>query len=441
MQTPDQEVERVDVFRLQPLEHSSPLPLSTKQGDGVPNFLKDEHRIEVYPHQAWLESPVHRMSFEQAGPRQDLFFDPSDVRAAIVTCGGLCPGLNNVIRSIAVELEHQYKAKEVIGLRFGYQGLNPEYGHEPLPLETALVDEIHKLGGTILGSSRGNQPVEVMVDYLVDNEIDILFCIGGDGTLRGAHAIHEEIARRGLRKAVVGVPKTIDNDICFCTRSFGFSTAIGKANEVVQVAHVEAKGSPRGIGLVKLMGRNSGFIAVGATLTSQMVNYVLVPEVPFRLEGENGLLSHLRDRMSRKRHAVIVVAEGAGQDFFQADEKNRDASGNIRLQDIGVFLRDRIKDYFSEIGEPIDMKYIDPSYVVRGAPANADDSFLCDQMARNAVHAAMAGRSDVFIGFVNNFYVHVPIVLGTRKKQQIDPESFPWQSALAATGQPAKIGY
>jgi 6-phosphofructokinase 1 len=425
---------------LGPASIPSPLRLSTRTGTGRGRFVPEgtwvRHRTEIWPD----AEPEEELLFEKDGPREHLFFEPAKTRAAVVTCGGLCPGLNNVVRSLFLELHLNYGVPEIIGIRNGYQGLNPAVGQPPIPLSMSLVSDIHKDGGTVLGSSRGNQEPGVMVDFLERENIQLLFCIGGDGTQRGAHAIFEEVRRRGRKIAVVGIPKTIDNDILFCDRTFGFVTAIEAARHIVHMAHTEATGTPRGIGLVKVMGRDAGFIACGAVMASQEVNFVLIPEVPFELHGEKGLLAALEKRMDARGHAVIVVAEGAGQHLFKDAPQERDASGNVRHHDIGPFLKEQIAAHFKELGRPVDIKYIDPSYIIRSVPANCDDSILCDHLARGAAHAAMSGRTDVLTGFINWNLIHVPMPMAVGGKRRVDLEGSLWSSVLAATGQPARFG-
>ncbi|RMF80465.1 MAG: ATP-dependent 6-phosphofructokinase [Nitrospirae bacterium] len=377
-------------------------------------------------------------AFECAGPRARIYFEPAKTKAAIVTCGGLCPGINDVIRSLVMCLHYRYGVTNVIGFRYGYQGLVPDYGHEVVELTPAVVERIHEEGGSFLASSRGHQDVAVMVDTLERLNVNILFCIGGDGTLRGAHAIAEEIGRRGLKIAVVGLPKTIDNDMCYIEKTFGFETAFTVAVEAIRSAHLEAKGAPNGIGLVKLMGRESGYLTANAALALTDANFVLVPEVPFDLDGERGFLEVLRRRMHRRHHAVILVAEGAGQSFFE-DQVEFDASGNRKLQDIGLFLKERINRYFRELGEEVNLKYIDPSYIVRATPANASDSIYCTLLGVNAVHAAMAGKTDMVVGRWNNIFTHVPIPAVTRQRNKIDPAGTLWQSVIEVTGQPRRM--
>jgi 6-phosphofructokinase 1 len=398
-----------------------------------------DDRIRVPIHIATIpgETPEDNGAFELAGPRAKLFFDPKQTRAGIVTCGGLCPGLNNVIRSLYLELHHIYQAKEVLGFRNGYQGLDPEVDTPPIVITEELVEDIHKEGGTVLGTSRGPANIEKAVDNLIRLGVDILFTVGGDGTQRGANALFQEARRRGHALAVVGVPKTIDNDVAFVSQSFGYLTAVEEAAEVIQRAHTEAHSVRNGVALVKLMGRDAGFVAAGATVASQDVNFTLIPEQPFKLEGEQGLLAALKRRLQKRAHAVIVVAEGAGQDLFPTSAEERDASGNLKIKDIGVFLKQKIEAYFKAEKMPMALRYFDPSYFIRSSRADSEDSILCDLYARNAVHAAMAGKTGLVIGQIHDHFVHVPIEELTGKKKRLRLESSAWHAVLASTGQPA----
>lgn len=402
-------------------------------------FVKDDER-ELF-HSSLndvkedFESGKPVPSFEKAGPREQIYFDPSKLTCGIVTCGGLCPGLNSVIRAIVLCLYHSYGVRAVYGFPFGYEGLTSRYGHEPVELTPALVDRIHQQGGTILGSSRGNQDIGEMVDTLERMNIGVLFTVGGDGTLRGASAISEEIERRGLKIAVIGIPKTIDNDISYIQRSFGFATAVSEAGRAISSAHSEAQGARNGIGLVKLMGRESGFIAAFAALAYSDVNFCLIPEVPFTLES---FLKALNERLGKRGHAVIVAAEGAGQDILEKTGE-RDASGNIRFQDVGIFLRDQILAYFKQKGTEISLKYIDPSYTIRSVAADANDSAFCLLLGQNAVHAGMAGRTNMVVGFWVNEFTHVPISMATSKRKKVDPKGWVWNSVVTSTGQPKEM--
>ena len=405
---------------------------------GMP-FVSDEKRVLYHSEPSEVKSYFDEgripPAIECSGPREKIFFDPQGMSCGIVTCGGLCPGLNDVIRSIVMSLYHHYGVTKVYGFRYGYEGLVPRYGHEPFDLTPDRVSDINKIGGTILGSSRGPQKVEEMVDNLERLKVGILFAIGGDGTLRGAVAIGEEARKRGLKISVIGIPKTIDNDISYIDRSFGFQTAGSEARKVVISAHNEAHGGYHGVGLVKLMGRDSGFIAAYAALAASEVNFCLIPEAPFSLEG---FLAALEERILRRNHAVVVAAEGAGQNIIRAAEQ-RDASGNILNEDIGIFLRDKIKEHFKKRGIELNLKYIDPSYTIRSVTPEANDAGFCMILGHNAVHAGMTGRTNMVVGHWQGEFTHVPIALAVSKRKKIDPEGWVWASVLACTGQPAKM--
>jgi len=423
---------RID--RLGPCKIPSPVSLR--------HFVADSRRIVYDMDEERLKTRASEkqrlVSFEEAGPREQVYFDPRETTAAIVTCGGLCPGLNDVIRSLFHTLHYVYRVGDIRGIRFGYAGLNPIVGWPMIDLNPDTVRDIHEDGGTYLGSSRGPQPVETMVDTLQKEGIDILFTIGGDGTLRGAQAIYEEITRRELPISVIGIPKTIDNDINLVSRTFGFDTAVSEAAESIRCVHTEAEAAVNGIGIVKLMGRHSGFIAASASIAQADTNFVLVPEVPFELDGPKGFLAALQKRLKNRHHAVIVVAEGAGQNLFDKDT-GTDASGNKRLGDIGLLLKEKIAAHFDKLDIGVTIKYIDPSYIIRSVPANPHDCVFCVFLAQQAVHAAMAGKTGMLVGNWNNRYVYIPIESATEKRKKINPEGMLWLSVLQSTGQPEKM--
>ena len=408
----------------------SPLPpASFIESESVPLFLDSEHLEELHG------KPPVAVSFETAGPRKDLYFDPSKTKCAVVTCGGLCPGINDVIRAIVMEAFHKYRIPTLLGIRYGLEGFIPKYAHDVVELSPHKVADIHQFGGTMLGSSRGPQDPAEIVDALERMNISALFMIGGDGTMKATQAIVGEIAQRNLRIAVIGIPKTIDNDINFINQSFGFETAVFKATEAIQCAHTEALGYKNGIGLVKLMGRESGFIAAHSTLAMKEVNFVLIPEIPFALHGEGGLLPELAKRLVTRKHAVIVAAEGAGQHLLEARSET-DPSGNVVLSDVADVLRREIKTYLDRENIPFSMKYIDPSYIIRSVPANANDKVYCGFLGQNAVHAAMSGRTNMVVAKLMDRYVHLPLDLVTRKRRKLNVLSEYWQAVLESTGQP-----
>ena len=394
-------------------------------------FVSDTERVLYHTDAAEVlreaADPDQLLSFEKAGARRKIFHDPARSRAAILTAGGLCPGLNEVIKSLTIILINRYGVGSVYGIPYGYRGLNPANGLLPIPLTAETVDTIHESGGTILGSSRGGEPVPVLVDSLVGLGVNMLFCIGGDGTARGAHEISQEILKRKLPISVIAIPKTVDNDISFIDQSFGFSTAVRTAGGIISGAHNEAKGAYNGVALIKVMGRDSGFIAAFSSLANPYVNYCLIPEEKFTLrEGHHALLPHLEQRLAKKHHAVIMVAEGAGQEFFANAAERRDASGNKLHNDIGTFLKGEILAYFKERGIEISLKYFDPGYSIRSVQAEGEDSVFCSLLAQSAVHAAMSGRTDMMVGHWAGEFTHVPIPLTTSSRKKVDLEGPLW---------------
>ena len=419
---------------------ASSLPISCRSKHENFKFVDDDNCILHDVSVSSVNKEKTAYSFEQAGPRAQSYFDASKVRAGIVTCGGLCPGINNVIRTIVMQLHHNYGVQRIHGFRYGFQGFIPSYQHEIMDMTPENVRNIHNLGGSILSSSRGPQDPSEIVDCLKRNNIQILFCIGGDGTLHGAHAIAEEVERRKEKISIICIPKTIDNDIPYCVKTFGFETAFSKAVEAVQAAHSEAYGRNYGVVIIKLMGRNSGFIAANTSLACPDVNFVLIPEVPFTIQGEKGLLRTLersfetKKKQGRHPHSVIVVAEGAGQDLLGNNGEERDASGNIRFKDIGFFLKENIQKYFKD-RYPVNIKLIEPSYMIRSLPANPHDAIFCYYLADHAVHAAMAGKTDMMVGYWNGHFTHVPLEVVNKNQKRINPNSEFWRQVLFSTGQ------
>ncbi|MDR1803527.1 MAG: ATP-dependent 6-phosphofructokinase [Treponema sp.] len=417
----------------------SPIAMSTTRGDMIANYVTDNEFIRLHTEVKIGAQPTltRKHVLECAGPREMIYFSPSNVHAGIVTCGGLCPGLNDVIRAIVRCLWYRYGVRRISGIQYGYKGFLPEYQYGVKNLTPDIVDDIHKIGGTFLGSARGGgREVVKIVDAMEQLNLNVLFTLGGDGTQRGTLDIADEVEKRKLKIALIGIPKTVDNDFALIQKSFGFDTAVDKAVDVVAAAHMEAYSAINGIGLVKLMGRESGFIAAHTALASHEVNFVLIPEVPFNLEGYNGFLTHLETRLKGRGHAVIIVAEGAMQEQLLT-EKKLDAGGNLKMADVGTYLRDRITQYFDERKMEISLKYIDPSYIIRSSPANSADSIYCERLGNAAAHAAMAGKTRIIIGLVNNEFVHVPIKAAISHRNHVDPESNLWRDTLDATHQPA----
>ena len=396
-------------------------------------FVSDNESVCYYNDAAEITGFINRgeeiPAFEKAGPREKIFHTPSWCRAAILTAGGLCPGLNDVIKFLTLSLTRDYGIDDILGIRYGYRGLNPAYNLSPVRLTQEIVDDIHDKGGSILGSSRGNEEVPMMVDSLKQLGINLLFCIGGDGTSRCAHDIAMEAKKRQLPISVVAIPKTIDNDISFIDRSFGFSTAVRTAGEFVSGAHNEAQGAYNGLALIKVMGRDSGFIAAYTTLANPYINYCLIPEEPFSLDGSDGtkaLLPNLMERMNKKHHAVMIVAEGSGQNIFASKYRQKDDSGNI-------LLKDEITRYFKARNTEINIKYFDLGYTIRSVRAEGEDAVFCATLAQSAAHAAMAGKTDVMVGHWAGEFTHVPIALATRQRKKLDLHTPLWNCVESLT--------
>ncbi|HKL56946.1 MAG TPA: ATP-dependent 6-phosphofructokinase [Sphaerochaeta sp.] len=418
----------------------SPIMMSSTRNDGQADYVSDEdhilYSIDTDNDEKGRPVPRHDETVELAGPREKIYYNPAHTHAAITTCGGICPGMNNVIRAVVRCFWYRYGVRRISGVQFGYQGLLENSPWPLIPLDPDVVDDIQEKGGTILGSARGGgKKVDEIVDTLEKLNINILVTVGGDGTLRGASEISDEIKKRGLKISIIGIPKTIDNDLSFIQSSFGMDTAVQMAVPVVRCAHIEAKNAINGIGLVKVMGRHSGFIAANTSLAQSDVNFCLIPENPFDLDGPQGFLANLRRRILDRGHAVVLVSEGAGQEHAPSTGET-DASGNVRFHDIGIFLKEKILDYFAEEGIKCNVKYIDPSYIIRSAPADSFDSIYCARLGAHAVHAAMTGKTKLLIGLMNNRFVHLPIDVAVGARNHVDLEGSLWRDVLENTRQP-----
>lgn len=376
--------------------------------------------------------------FRRAGPREKVYFKSEEVRACIVTCGGLCPGINTVIREIVCGLNYMYGVHDILGIEGGYRGF---YSKNTIQLTPKVVNDIHKRGGTFLRTSRGGHDTNKIVDNIQDRGINQVYIIGGDGTQKGAALIYKEVEKRGLQVAVAGIPKTIDNDIAVIDKSFGFDTAVEEAQRAINAAHVEVESVENGVGIVKLMGRYSGFIAMFATLASRDVDCCLIPESPFYLEGQGGLFEFIEQRLKENGHVVIVLAEGAGQEYVAQSMhavSEKDASGNRLLLDVGLWLSQKIKDHFTKVQKmAVNMKYIDPTYMIRAIPSNASDNIYCTLLAHSAVHGAMAGYTGFTIGPVSSRHAYIPIDRVTETTKTIKLTDRMWARLLSSTNQPS----
>jgi len=434
---------KIDEVYLWEVEHLSKQFASTSKipnamSNGVAyNKLISSDEVIIADIKQSPSAAAHSRAYVRAGPRRELHFDPKEVTAAIVTCGGLCPGLNNVIRELTNSLYHLYGVDKVLGVRGGYAGFYTD-GWDPIALTPEVVSNIHHEGGTFLGSSRGGFDLSATVSFLRKHRVDQLYVIGGDGTHRGAFRIHEECMRLGVRVGVAGIPKTIDNDVDYIDRSFGFSSAVQAAQAAIRTAKTEAACNlPNGVGVVKLMGRHAGFVAVHAAMGSGDVDLCLVPEVPIVMEGEKGCLPFLKRRVEEQGYAVVVVAEGAGEELL-GESTEADKSGNKKLPAIGQFLKKEIESYFGRhVPGGATVKYVDPSYMIRSCPANAADSLYCMQLAQNAVHGLMAGYTGFSVGCCNNRMVLLPIPeLVATSPRRMDCWGRTWERVLSLTRQP-----
>ncbi len=405
------------------------------------NFVQDG-RDRILCNVLTSEQGDSPASFELAGPRERIFWNPATVRVAVVTCGGLAPGLNKVLQSIVTVLENRYGVREIFGVPFGYQGFTRDAAGALLfpwrRLSSAAVQNIDFEAGSILGSGRGHSNPVGIADTLQSQNIQLLFTLGGDGTLAGAHALQQETDRRGLPLGIVGVPKTIDNDIPCVSKSFGFESAVGKAMEALRCAQTEARGAFHGIGLVKLMGRDCGLLTATAAAAMNDLDFVLIPEVPLVMDGPQGFLESLLRRIQDKGYATVAVAEGAGQDLFEASaSQGFDASGNARLADIGQLLKGRILAHMARRECPISLKYIEPSYMLRAQTTSAEDSVFCATLGQHAVHAGMAGKTGLLVGYAHERFTHVPLSAIQGLSKRLDTGGPIWLSVLASTGQPS----
>uniref|UniRef100_A0A7S1RYX3 Phosphofructokinase domain-containing protein n=1 Tax=Alexandrium catenella TaxID=2925 RepID=A0A7S1RYX3_ALECA len=368
----------------------------------------------------------------RANACKEIWWDPSEVRAAVVTCGGLCPGLNSIIREVTNTLWHQYDVRHIYGIQAGYNGLSNPEKHKPIQLSPDKVRDIHMKGGSILKAGRGGFNPEQICDRLERLGINMVFTVGGDGTQHASHLLYEEAKRRNLDISIVGLPKSIDNDILFFDKTFGFDSAVSTAADIMRNGWVEATSCDKGVGIVKLMGRDAGFVAMHAALASTIVDLVMIPEVNVKLED---VIEHIDSTLARKNFMLIAIAEGAGQEFVATGEK--DATGHTKYGDIGTFLRDEINAHLKKSGGR--SFYIDPSYIIRSCPIRPNDHIYCSRLARDAVHCAMRGYTGVCVGPIHNIIVIMPSELIASGKRRVKLTSSAWQSCVQSCNMPLSL--
>jgi len=400
------------------------------------------------------KSGTDAMAFKRAGCRKMICWKGSEVKAAIITCGGLCPGLNVVINEIVEVLYFEYGVNSIYGVKGGYRGL-VDGGYGLIELNPTVVKGINRKGGTILWSSRGGispasppEEIEKILNKLESYGINMLYIIGGDGTHRGAYRLYQHAKAREKKMIIAGIPKTIDNDMGVIDSSFGFNSAVEQATKAIFSAVTEATcNKPNGVGIVKLMGRHAGYIACHATLASRQVDMCLINEDPFlETNGPEAMAEYIEKTVQDKGHAVIVVAEGAGNNFLKSlrsgmESVEKDAGGNEALSNICDYLIDYLKQHFKQRSKACTVKFIDPSYMIRSVAANASDNVMCLVLAQNAVHGAMAGYTGFTSGLVNNRSVMIPMpVIMATSPSFLNPRGRTWSRVLAATQQPVTMG-
>lgn len=334
----------------------------------------------------------------------------------------MSPGINCTIREIVRCLANEYSVDKIFGIRNGYQGF---WGSNWMELNAEVVEDIQKAGGTILGTSRGGFDARKIVDACETRGVNQLYAIGGDGTISGLEQVYSEVRRRKLKCAVVSVPKTIDADIDVIDKTFGFATAVEESQRAISAAAIEAKCFPNGVAIVQLMGRNSGFIAMHASLASLEVDACLIPETPFAIHGKGGVLEYVEETLDKKGHVVIVVAEGAGGEHVRGAEA------------IGTHLNTEIKSFVeNDLGRVVSMKYLNPTYAIRAIRTIASDRIFCTTLAHDCVHGAFAGLTGFVTGPVNGVMSYIPLSRVAGRQKKVDPNDLLWMKLIACTGQP-----
>ena len=390
-------------------------------------------------------------AFLEAGPRRMLFHEPQSVRAVVVTSGGLAPGLNCVVHGIVTRHWNTYGVNAarrggIFGIYDGFVGLyNKPLDKTPASLRPEITEPWLDRGGSMLGARRFHEQelgelADQITANLALNDINILYVIGGDGSLKVAHEIAQRAKARNI--SVVGIPKTMDNDVLWVWQSFGFNTAVQKAAEVVNTMHAEAE-STRRVGLIELFGAESGFVAANATLASGHVDLVLVPEIFLALCPQQceALLDRFIEYLSQtvrskeRAHAIVVLAEGVGELFKQRQVKlgGQPVSGKNFAGELRDFLQGGLKD---PLGRVVDVFVNQPRHNIRAVPANAYDQIYCARLGALAVDNALAGYTDVMVSQWLTEYVLVPLELVALGKKSIPPGGMFWKQVVSSTGQP-----
>jgi len=398
-----------------------------------PDELVMGHIITNDSKQAARDSETANGCF-RANATRHIYWDPKDVRAAIVTCGGLCPGLNSVVRELTDCLYNEYGVKDILGMRGGYHGLSNPEELTPMYLTPKIVNEIHMKGGSVLMAGRGGNDCIRIVDKLKERDINMLFVVGGDGTQSGAHALFLEARKRKMPISIVGVPKSIDNDVMYFDKTFGFESAVAEAVSVIRGSFVEATSANRAVSIVKLMGRDAGFVSMYAAVASNLVDLCLIPEVDVKLQD---VLAYVDKVLAQKGYMVVAVAEGAGQNFVESE--GVDPTGHTKYGDVGVFLRDAINEHLKRSDDGGRSFYFDPSYMIRAVPANPIDHIFCSRLSRDAVHTAMRGYTGVCVGPIHNIIIIMPMNNIASRQKTVNVHRNMWQVCVHQSGMPQQL--
>lgn len=380
----------------------------------------------------WSRSQVVQSGCVRANACRHIWWEPSQVKAAVVTCGGLCPGLNSIIRGVTKCLWNEYGVKEILGIMNGYNGLSQPELHHPCKLTPDAVGEIHMKGGSVIKAARGGFDAELICDKLEKLGINMIFLVGGDGTQFAGNLLCIAAQKRGLSVSIIGIPKSIDNDVLYFDKTFGFETAVAAAADVIRSAWVEASSCNNGVGIVKLMGRDSGYVAMHASIASDIVDLCLIPEVKVKMED---VLAHVDATLAQKNFMVIAVAEGSGQEHVGTGQV--DATGHPVYGDIGIFLKQAVNQHIAAKGGR--SFYIDPSYIIRSGPIGPNDHIYCCRLANDAVHTAMRGYSGVCVGAIHNIICMLPSKLIAQGKRQVRIHSSSWQGCVTNCNMPCSL--
>jgi 6-phosphofructokinase 1 len=430
-------------------EEDKPRSAFVREGASIP-VLHDWDIIQVFADNGYLDAFPR---FLRTGEQPEYRFDPTDVTIGILIAGGIAAGLNMVVDSIVKRhfaLATQIAGGEPQSLRiYGYDGgykgmmqskrflLAPTEGagrraNYPAGLPIRATDGQATSGGsTLVKAGRGEELTDEQailslarehVRKIVTEGLDILYVIGGNGTLSWAARLCEALEEMQDAKpiAIVGGPKTMDNDVFFTDATFGFRTAVDVATNFVLGIHHDARAQDR-IGLLEVFGASAGWVALHAHADSGEGDEVLIPErMPEKREDHNdflgGILDYVEKRLEDNDHAVVVVAEGAMPEWQWRDAGAKDrAFANLLSK-----MKQRYGPARAEAGkEPFAISDVRTRYLVRGTPPNTYDIELCKVTGRLMVDTALAGFTGCAVHRWQNDYVLVPFRTAAERLKQV----------------------